>query len=474
MKISTIKKITIWTLLFLTLLIPTTAFANNDGIMLINEEDNPNERIMLINEEESEVVVDEDPLVFVLNDGQVRDEDIFLKGYNDFTNDGQINGLCIFYSLNTKAGGDFLDNVITFSNTFNLSGNINKNLIAFGSDFYLNDATIKESVIIYGSSIITGENTVIGKDIIFYGDKAQIKGDIKGDITISASSVVINGNIAGDVTIASSQVTIGSDAVISGNLTYQSESPIVLSEEAIIKGETVSKDLGYLIPSENSSIFSLIFSLFRISGLFLLIMLTFAFVTFLPISAMRLEIVSRHNVLKQLSYGSMTILLFLPIIFILAITVVGLPIAVFALILYYILFFISSIPAGMLVGSLLFRNNTNLLFRTLAGILLLKAFSYMPLGFINNLIVTFFNIAGLGCIVLLFVNSIKNKIKAEKAGKKILLKVSENPKDIENAIKELNKDLNKNITENKIEITIHKEEDDDDDDDVEKREEDEK
>ncbi len=182
--------------------------------------------------------------------------------------------------------------------------------------------------------------SVIGEDIVQFGDDVIIEeGEVvEGDVVAILGSIVIDGMVDGDVVAVGGGITVGAGGEIDGDAVaiggYVTKEP-----GGIIRGETVSIGSGAGCPLSlrhgpffGGNIFS------RGGRLFFFVMWTiFLCVLGLIVmavarrSAERVRERSRKDAFKMGLFGLLTEVLILPAMALLAITIIGIPVAFFVI-----------------------------------------------------------------------------------------------------------------------------------------------
>ncbi len=370
---------------------------------------------------------------FSLNKKDTYDKSIFMGVYTNIVNEGKINGNVIALTNNMENKGYIDGSVISFSPEFNSTGTINKNLIGFYNNLYLNNATINGDLIVYGDKLITNEKTFIKEDVNVFVDDVLLKGTVNGDVFIVGNSVTINSKINGDVKVGCNELVIGKEAEIEGKLIYESENPIVKTKESKIKGGAEKKDLGLNIPqsitTSDSSVLADFVGYYNNLSKITILIIGLILIKLFPISALKVEIFTRRNVLKCLSMGALTMLIITPLMFILVMTVLGIPVALHLLSLYFNLTYIATIPTALVIGGL-FVKGQKLSSKMLTGVFILLALEFLSIGILSSLIIFVFNLIGIGSIVMLVLLYLRFQMKREKTEYITLMSINDSREDI--------------------------------------------
>ena len=267
----------------------------------------------------------------------------------------------------------------------------------------------------------------IGGDLVAFGlsvsDAGRAKGSVfivalnsvltggaSGPVTIYGNNVSLAGNFASDVNIiASGQITVAPSTMIHGALSYESPETAVIPASATITGGTVYTNISYLPDAGTSrmlAIASVGFFLFIriLSALILAGLLAGLFPRLSEAVVGRAYTKRIRSILLTLLLG-FALLVATPILFaLLALTFVGIGIALLILIVYALLVFLSFMYAGILLGGMFSRRflhrETVLWHDGVLGMLVLSLIVFVPyIGLFVALLLTIFST---GALLLIF------------------------------------------------------------------------
>lgn len=314
-------------------------------------------------------------------EGQVLGDVIGIA--NNVQINGEIKGDLITVSQNTDINGKIEGNLRTASNVLNLKGSVGKNINLLSESFIL------------------GEGATVGQDVLLTSVNSEFNGKVGGNVHGYTDSVIIRGEIDKDLNLNldskkhkkySSKLQIDESAIINGSVNYKSGSDATVNSQNI-KGQINKQEPtkpGYKKITPEKFLFS-----------FFSLLLTALLINFLfnrKIKSLK-NIIIKEN--YKLSPYGFAILFLVPILcLILMITIIGLPIALISLVLWFILLFISKIIAALALSDYLFKLfnkekiNDNL--KITAGIFLFCLLTSIPyIGWFFSLLAL---LAGLGAV----------------------------------------------------------------------------
>ena len=293
------------------------------------------------------------------------DSSLFAAG-NTVDVDATVNGSSFVAGSEVNIGGTH-DLIFAAGKTVNLSNANTKDAFVAGQDIKIEEASIR--------------------DLYAAGDTIRILSTINRNLYAAGSTITIDSTINGDVYLAAERIKIGDNAVINGTLKYSSDSKISISEEATIGKKitytssttTVSKpSFRTMIISEISSLLGLLFT-----GIVLL----YGYgKLFKELEKAKFD----SDTIIKTSVKGLVVLIVLPIAAIIAMcTGIGFPVALIALVAYFIIMYLSSIVTAYYVGNKFLRgkidNQYLLLIASLICLFVIKLIPYIGgiVGFIT-------------------------------------------------------------------------------------------
>ena len=298
-------------------------------------------------------VIRSSDFVYVAKD-EIVEGNLYFKA-KSLTIEGQVLGDVIGVSPNIQINGHISGDLIVLSQNIQINGQIDGNLRSISNILNIN-GNINRNVNFLGESMIAGEGSIIGQSILSRTINTELKGVVKGGVLSWSNNVLILGEIAKDVNLTLDSVKrkkyfnalkVGEGAKISGNLNYRAGQEAHIEGESVL-GETIKKDpvkSGRNVPSVGK-ISYLILSSFLLAALLRSILKP-------QIRKFKKIITKKHIRLS----GHGAILLFLTPLaaLLLAISIVGIPIAFFIMIIWGALLYLSKIFVGMALGDYIFK-----------------------------------------------------------------------------------------------------------------------
>ena len=264
-----------------------------------------------------------------------------------------------------------------------------------GSNITFN-GIVKDGLIL-GDSVVLNESSSVGRDITIFANSVSISGSISRNVRIYAKEVSIkDAQIAGNVSISADNINVDSNAQIIGELSYNEDAIIDISNVASIGNTTtfvreINDTNSFVETLKNKAI-----SMINILVVFALSLY------FAPKLFSKIEL-KKKDIIKNIGIGFIFLLLVPLITLMLIVTVFGLSLGIILIALYLLLIYFSTIVTGYLVGNLIwdkFIKKEKLPYLMgVMGIIIIYIFKIIP---IVGTLVSFISILiGVGTIISL-------------------------------------------------------------------------
>ncbi|MFH1012469.1 MAG: polymer-forming cytoskeletal protein [Candidatus Peregrinibacteria bacterium] len=317
--------------------------------------------------------------------------------------DGDVNGDLTLGGGKIMVDAKISQDLNVGGGNISVKGEIGDDLRLGGGNVQI-DAIVKDDVLVGGGDLEFGKTSFVGGDLTFASGNLTLRGVINGDVLGAAGTVLFDGEVKGDVNFVNAEhITFGPNGKILGNLIYRSNKPIKDLPEGAVQGEVLYKSIEKPIRQEDIRDFLAIlfagFSVYQLlamlfAGLFLAWLFRFYFVGAVDYV--------RHNWLKSLGIGILALIITPIAALILAITLIGLPLAALVFVLWGIMIYFGKLLAAMMIGSWLITfDNKSSFGRTYVsfsfGVLIYVALSLIPVvGWILKFLLI---VMGMGALV---------------------------------------------------------------------------
>lgn len=300
-------------------------------------------------------------------------EDNYFAAGNQLIIESRIDGDAFLFGNSVRFTGETTNNLFSGAQSIDISGKIGRDLFT-GS-----------------SSVIIDKDAVINGNVYIGSGSAKIKGTILGDVYIGSGNLTISGTVNGNIIGQSDNFTLSESANVLGKITYSSKKDINIVTGAKYK-DIEKKNLPTNDNYTQNNWFSLLMSLL---GLLLVGVLI---ITFFPKKTLDIVENISTKFLPSLGWGFF-MLIATPVLIIISFSImIGFPLAIILIGLYWLSIYLSNIYVGIYLGKLLTKNNKSLLWALTLGVILL--FIVVRIPWIGSLLMFIVTLLGLGGIYL--------------------------------------------------------------------------
>lgn len=173
----------------------------------------------------------------LLSAGRAVDDDLMVAG-NNVQIQSWIIGDALIAGNNIVIGKPVSSDVTAVGMNVSLSAPIGDDLRAFGSTVTVM-GPVGDNAQIAGGTVILDTDANIGHDADLAGGTITVKAPIHGNLRLSAGEASIYSEVQGSVRANTEHLTLQPEAVIHGNLMVTGPNPPVISPSARILGKTI-------------------------------------------------------------------------------------------------------------------------------------------------------------------------------------------------------------------------------------------
>lgn len=301
----------------------------------------------------------------------------------------------------TRAGGSVVveadettGDLEAFGGQVEIRGTVDGDLTAFAGNVVVAGNVTGDVETAAGNVLITGR---VDGNVSAGGGNVELaeSGSVGGTFEAGAASVRIAGGVGGDARVGADTITVGETASIGGDLEY--DGSLDVADGAQIQGETIQNDdlqvgaePGPFVPGWLFGIYAVVVNLL-VGALLLLVFPTFS----------RRLVDRTTDRPVRTAVAGLVALVVVPILLVLvALTVVGIPIAIAGFVLSLILAWIASIYGRYVLGAWLLSlaDSANRWLALLLGVLLAAVVVRIPL--VGGLVDFALLVVGLGALAL--------------------------------------------------------------------------
>jgi cytoskeletal protein CcmA (bactofilin family) len=334
-------------------------------------------------------------------------EDIYLAGAQVNVN-ATVKGDVIVAGGRILVEGSVSDDLIAAGGNITVNADINDDARLAGGQILIS-SKIGDNLVAAGGNLTLGSASSVGNKAWLSGANVEINGRIGNELTIRAGRVVIAGEVLGDVLLYANTIEVLPGAIISGDFSYRSQSVANIHDGASIKGKIEQLPVADWRDSKKDGwqpVGLLLFIIIPISILFTVIILYLL----MPMAFDSMASMIKIRFLQTMAVGLITFLAVPVVTFLLAITIIGLPLALLSLLIYLLLlvfgYFSGIFYISDQVLNHLFKNKEKTkkwrVLSILIAVFLIFILTFVPL--LGGLVLYLLFLLGLGSVVFYALN----------------------------------------------------------------------
>lgn len=275
--------------------------------------------------------------------------------------DGQVKGDVICAGQAVSISGKVDGDVICAAQSVNVTGEVTGSVRVVGTDININNK-VGRNLNVFGASVIMGSNTQVGMDMLVGAAYANINGQIAGNLHGGGAMITLNGPVGKDVSLTLSAekqtpvLTLTDKAIVGGNLNYTSPTVAVITKPANIAGKvnrTLPQIKNYYRANSMMTGMASIWLWCKMIGLFGAMLLGLFLILMFKdkILALADDMVARPG--QAIGYGALLLIIGPIALIILAMTMIGIPVAFVLGLTWILIMIIGKMMVAMLTGLLL-------------------------------------------------------------------------------------------------------------------------
>lgn len=263
--------------------------------------------------------------------------DLYAAGGN-ITIDGQVQGDVLAAGGSVMIRGPVAGNVRVAGGTVTIS------------------SQIAGSITVAGGTVIVSDTASVGRSIVGGVGNISIYGPVAKGITVGGGTVLIDNTVGSDVNAGAGRLTLNPKANVSGNVTYISEEQVLVQPGATVSGQ-INRQQHPVTESNRENIadgfgaaLAGLSSILKLASILTTLAIGFLLLKLVP---QLMEQASQTVVNKRMTNGLLglvTIVITPIVIAVLAITIVGLPLAFILFCAFVLLLFFGKLVALYAIG----------------------------------------------------------------------------------------------------------------------------
>jgi carbonic anhydrase/acetyltransferase-like protein (isoleucine patch superfamily) len=269
--------------------------------------------------------------MITIGKGETVDDDLFI-GSESVAIDGNVLGSVFVGTSKINLTGSIKGDLIAGSGNALLSGNIGGDLYLGAGDVILNKLNVAGNVVIGAGNVTIDKDSKIGGSLIVGAGNLHNYASVGRNLLVGGGSVFQDSQVGKEAHLGGGEIELGPNSRIAGDLMYalgEENSTLKQSPEASIGG-TVRR---YIPPvdTRTKEDFGKAGIMARNSWLLISfigsLLIGFLLLKLFPKTSLGLATEVKPNLLKNIGTGFLIIILAGPVLLVLALTVIGLPLA---------------------------------------------------------------------------------------------------------------------------------------------------
>jgi hypothetical protein len=323
--------------------------------------------------------------------GKTVDQTIFAAGHTiDIA--GKVNGDVFCAGQDVIISGTVSGDVICAGQNVHITGTIIGSVRVAGQDVSLGNS-IGRNLTAAGQTVTLESNSSVGGDASIGGQTASINGTVGRDLAIGSNDATIDNSVGRNVQFTGEHLSLGSQANISGTLTYTSNNQVAQASGAHVGGAISQQLPAAAHHGHGINLFWL-----AVYGFASLLIVALVLVLVAPQLFHSATEVAIHSPGKTILVGFLSGLVVPALVFFLFVTVIGIPLALLLLLIWILVDALATVFAAYYLGRLLMPHSHHAIRIMLLGAAALLVLYLIPI--LDVLVVLLAMWFGLGIILL--------------------------------------------------------------------------
>jgi cytoskeletal protein CcmA (bactofilin family) len=334
-----------------------------------------------------------------VNSNEIIEDDLIAAGETIEIN-GLIKGDLFVFGQIITINGSVEGDIIGFGQQITINGNVNGNIRIFSQTIKFNNQTDK-NINVCGQNIFFSEKSAIGKNLLFAGENIEINGKTNGNIYGKGEKISLGGEVNKTTNLNATSLVLQPNAIIKGDLHYIAPQKAKIQSGAQISGKTFYK----ISPFEKKEKkYTVAFFFWKLVFLFGFLIIGLIFTSLFRKKTLEIIEQIKKTPWKNLGFGIIYFLITPIILLLLIALLIGIPLALIGICLYFILLYLSQLFVGIIIGIEIDKKirkpkenkEQNLIWpMSLGMIILIILFSIPYLGFFFKLITIWIGLGGI-------------------------------------------------------------------------------
>jgi hypothetical protein len=303
---------------------------------------------------QAKVIIKEDSSI-VIEKSEVITDDLYLAGDTvDIL--GTVNGDVYVGAGVVNFSGQITGDLVIGAGQVTINGQIGDDLIIGAGNVNITDSTIGDGLIVGAGSVTINDQSKINGSLIAGTGMLDNQASVLRNLMVGAGKLKHNASVGGEAYLGGEELNLGPNTIINGDLKYASEKELQLDDLAVVKGEMLRQDPrsgkwdDKQLPADLSKGWGQAKYGFKIVSFFSSLIVGLALLWLFKKPTMAIAENIKSKFISSLGWGFILLLLTFPALTLLAITVVGFPLAAILSMLFIIDLFLAKLFTAMAFG----------------------------------------------------------------------------------------------------------------------------
>jgi len=319
---------------------------------------------------------------------------------NTITIDGTVNGDLIAAAQIINVNGRIEGDIIAAAQDIRINGEVGGNIRVAGNSININNR-VARNVNAFGANVILDKNSQIGWDVLAAANNIETHGEIIGSLSGSAGRALISGKTGKNISLkladteTNEGLIVSPEAAIGGGLTYTTNKTAQIPQTATIGGKIEQK---FPEVKPDNKLSSLVWP--KIYSIFCAFVIGLILIFLGKNSTLKILDKIQDKPKRVILTGIIIMFAVPPISLFLMFTLIGIPLALILLAIWFIALYVSKIFTALLLGQWILKNlikkgETPLVWSLIVGVILLWLLIALPfIGWIVGLFAIWLGLGG--------------------------------------------------------------------------------
>ena len=334
-------------------------------------------------------------------------EDTLILTGRSIVVDGNVTGNLLAFAERIIVNGEIGGNVITAGESIAINGKVGGTVLSAGSSVELAGAVVAKDAFAAAGKVEVDRGSSVGGNLVVTSERAELGGTVTRDVLAFSENVEVSGEVGEDLIAGAEELNLLRDARVNGDIRFYNddENDLVQAPEATVLGAI--EFLGE--PEERRNRYAdpgyYVTQLIRLAGA---ILAGFLLLWLLP-AVRDVELTGGADGAATAGFGLAALVATPVLIVLMAVTLVGFPLAILTLFAWFAAIYFAKIVLAMVLGRLILEAadmDDTVLLTLVAGLAtIIIAVNIPGIGGLLNFLMT---IVGLGLVVRMILDYIRD------------------------------------------------------------------